>query len=69
MRFGPNGIDPEECDVCGEMKGATKGWISSSRRHGACFRALVEIQRIAASDKSNIDDILNITIMTVGDKR
>jgi 5,10-methenyltetrahydromethanopterin hydrogenase len=71
MRLGPNGItNPDEhCEVCGEWQGSREALIHSSRRHAACFKALVAIQEIVSNDNPDIASILDITIKTIGDKR
>jgi hypothetical protein len=68
-KMTPMGLDPEECDVCGEWKGSSKRLAKTSRGHVTCFDALVSIQEIASSENPDIEAILALTIKTIGDRR
>jgi hypothetical protein len=69
VKMTPMGLNPEECDVCGEWRSASRALTKSSRGHAACFDALVIIQEIAASENPDIEAILALTIKTIGDRR
>jgi hypothetical protein len=65
----PLGINPKECDVCGEWIGSSKALTKTSRGHVRCFNTLVEIQELASSKTPNINEILELTIKVIGDRR
>ena len=69
MKMTPLGLDPEECDVCGEWIGSSKALTKTSRGHVLCFNALIEIQELASSENPDINSILELTIRTIGDRR
>lgn len=68
-KFTPLGYDPKECDKCGEWEGASNALLDSVLRHADCFYALVKIQEIASSENPDVEEILELTLKTIGDKR
>lgn len=69
VKMTPLGINPKECDVCGEWIGSSKALTKTSRGHVRCFNTLVEIQELASSKKPDIAKILELTIRVIGDRR
>lgn len=69
MKMTPLGLDPKECDVCGEWIDASKALINMTRGHVLCFNTLVEIQELASSENPDMNSILELTIKTIGDRR
>ena len=69
VKMTPLGLEPEECDVCGEWTGSSTALIKTSRGHVRCFNALIEIQELASSENPDMNSILELTIKTIGDRR
>jgi hypothetical protein len=69
MKMTPLGLNPKECDVCGEWIGSSKALTKTSRGHVLCFNTLVEIQELASSENPDINAILELTMKTIGDRR
>lgn len=69
VKMTPLGINPKECDVCGEWIGSSKTLTKTSRGHVRCFNTLIQIQELASSKNPDIRAILELTIKVIGDRR
>jgi hypothetical protein len=69
VKMTPLGINPKECDVCGEWIGSSKALTRTSRGHVRCFNTLIRIQELASSKNPDMQAILELTIKVIGDRR